>query len=401
MGFMLNNDQLELKRQLHHWYSTMYKQYFYYSGRAGTGKTTAVASFLEDIGLIYGEYICCAYVGKAVTVLLRKGYNAKTIHSLIYDVIIKTLLETAFDADGDEYKKKKTIMTFELKEQLSSVLKLIIVDECKMVPDKMITELLSFGIPIIFMGDENQLPPVMGSSKILAEPDFTLNEIMRQAEDDPIVMIANWILDDMPLKYGTYGKSAIVESVPFDRTLLTDYDMILCGKNKTRDELNNRIRKDILHLQKNKLYLGEKLVCRQNNWDEAIGDIFLTNGTVGFVEDIHYDRNNSKFSSIDFRPDFLEECFSEIKLDKRHFYLPYEERNNYGISQYNKFEYGYVLTTHLAQGSEADDVLFMDEMMHNSDITRRLRYTAVTRARNSIVFQTQYGGDNRRYYSYY
>ena len=401
MGFMLNNDQLELKRQLHHWYSTMYKQYFYYSGRAGTGKTTAVASFLEDIGLIYGEYICCAYVGKAVTVLLRKGYNAKTIHSLIYDVIIKTLLETAFDADGDEYKKKKTIMTFELKEQLSSVLKLIIVDECKMVPDKMITELLSFGIPIIFMGDENQLPPVMGSSKILAEPDFTLNEIMRQAEDDPIVMIANWILDDMPLKYGTYGKSAIVESVPFDRTLLTDYDMILCGKNKTRDELNNRIRSDILHLQKNKLYLGEKLVCRQNNWDEAIGDIFLTNGTVGFVEDIHYDRNNSKFSSIDFRPDFLEECFSEIKLDKRHFYLPYEERNNYGISQYNKFEYGYVLTTHLAQGSEADDVLFMDEMMHNSDITRRLRYTAVTRARNSIVFQTQYGGDNRRYYSYY
>lgn len=401
MGFMLNNDQLELKRQLHHWYSTMYKQYFYYSGRAGTGKTTAVAAFLEDLGLVYGEYICCAYVGKAVTVLLRKGYNAKTIHSLIYDVIIKTLLESAYDADGDEYKKKKTIMTFELKEQLSSVLKLIIVDECKMVPDKMITELLSFGIPIIFMGDENQLPPVMGSSKILAEPDFTLNEIMRQAEDDPIVMIANWILDDMPLKYGKYGKSAIVESVPFDRTLLTDYDMILCGKNKTRDELNNRIRSDILRLQKNKLYLGEKLVCRQNNWDEAIGDIFLTNGTVGFVEDIHYDRNNSKFSSIDFRPDFLEECFSEIKLDKKHFYLPYEERNNYGISQYNKFEYGYVLTTHLAQGSEADDVLFMDEMMHNSDITRRLRYTAVTRARNSIVFQTQYGGENRRYYSYY
>lgn len=400
MGIILNNDQLQLKKQLCHWYINRTKPYFYYSGRAGTGKTTALASFLEDMELNYGEYICSAYVGKAVTVLLRKGYNAKTIHSLIYDVIIKTIMETAFDADGDEYKKKKTIMTFELKEQLSSVLKLIIVDECKMVPDKMITEILSFGIPVIFMGDENQLPPVMGSSKILSEPDFVLNEIMRQAEDDPIVMIANWILDDMPLKYGNYGKSAIVESVPFDKTLLTNYDMILCGKNKTRDTMNNRIRKEILHLQQSKLYIGEKLVCRQNNWDEAIGDIFLTNGTVGFVEDIHYDRNNSKFTTIDFRPDFLEECFSDIRLDKRHFYLPYEERNNYGISQYNKFEYGYVLTTHLAQGSEADDVLFLDEMMHNSDITRRLRYTGVTRARNSIIFQTSYGG-TRKYYNYY
>lgn len=400
MGIILNNDQIQLKKALCHWYINRTKPYFYYSGRAGTGKTTALAAFLEEMDLGYGEYICSAYVGKAVTVLLRKGYNAKTIHSLIYDVIIKTLMETAFDADGDEYKKKKTIMTFELKEQLSSVLKLIIVDECKMVPDKMITEILSFGIPVIFMGDENQLPPVMGSSKILSEPDFVLNEIMRQAEDDPIVMIANWILDDMPLKYGNYGKSAIVESVPFDKTLLTNYDMILCGKNKTRDIMNNRIRKEILHLQQSKLYIGEKLVCRQNNWDEAIGDIFLTNGTVGFVEDIHYDRNNSKFTTIDFRPDFLEECFNEIRLDKRHFYLPYEERNNYGISQYNKFEYGYVLTTHLAQGSEADDVLFLDEMMHNNDITRRLRYTGVTRARNSIVFQTSYGG-TRKYYSYY
>lgn len=401
MGIILNNDQLELKRRLLKWNKERNKPYFYFSGRAGTGKTTVIADFLQELELQYGEYICAAYVGKAVTVLLRKGYNAKTIHSLIYDVIIKTLLETALDADGDEYKKKKTIMTFELKEELPKHLKFIIVDECKMVPDKMITELLSFGIPIIFMGDENQLPPVMGSSKILSEPDFTLNEIMRQAEDDPIVMIANWILDDMPLKYGTYGKSSIVESVPFDKHLLTDFDMILCGKNKTRDDINNRIRKEILHLNHNKLYIGEKLVCRQNNWDEAIGDIFLTNGTVGFVEDIHYDRNNAKFLTMDFRPDFLDDSFENIKLDKRFFYLPQVERANYGLSQYNKFEYGYVLTTHLAQGSEADDVLFLDEMMHNSDITRRLRYTAVTRARNSITFQTSFGDTKSRYYSYF
>jgi len=398
MGIILNNEQLELKQRLHKWRKNMDKPYFYYSGRAGTGKTTVVRAFLDDLGYENGEYICCAYVGKAVMVLLRKGYNASTIHSLIYDVIIKNLIEKGYDEFGEEYQKKKSIMMFELKEKLPDMIKCIVVDECKMVPDKMIKELLSFGIPIIFMGDENQLPPVMGTSKILSEPDFILNEIMRQAEDDPIVMIANWILDDIPLKYGIYGKSKIVESIPFDKHLLQDFNMILCGKNKTREELNDRIRKEILHLNDKKLYLGEKLVCRQNNWEECIGDIYLTNGMVGFVDDIHSSRNNSKFISFDFRPDFLDSCFEDIKLDKRYFYSPYEEKKEYGLSQYNKFEYGYVLTTHLAQGSEADDVLYMDELMHSSDITRRLRYTAVTRARDSITFLTDHGYPNRRYF---
>lgn len=398
MGIILNNEQIELKRRLHEWYKSRSKPYFYYSGRAGTGKTTVVRAFLDEIGFSISEYVACAYIGKAVMVLLRKGYNACTIHSLIYDVLVKTLLETRVDDNGDETEIRKMVMSFELKEALSSLLRLIIIDECKMVPDKMIRELLSFGIPIIFMGDENQLPPVMGSSEILKYPDFVLNEIMRQAEDDPIVMIANWILDDMPLNYGVYGKSKIVESIEFDKHILTDYDMILCGKNKTREMLNDNIRKYILHLNKNKLYLGEKLVCRQNNWNECISDIYLTNGMVGFVDDIHYSRTGSRYMTIDFRPDFLDDCYEGLRIDKKYFYLPYDQKANYGMSQYNKFEYGYVLTTHLAQGSEAEGVLIFDEMMHNSDTTRRLRYTAVTRARSYVTFVTSYG--NRKFYNF-
>ena len=218
MGIELNRDQIELKKKLMEWYKNRDKQFFYYSGRAGTGKTTVVRAFVEELGLEPGEYICSAYTGKAVTVLLRKNYPACTIHSLIYDVIIKTVYRKAYDEENDvEYEVPKQIMQFELKESLPTLLKLIIIDECKMVPDAMIHHLLSFGIPVIFMGDENQLPPVMGSSRILASPDAVLNEIMRQAEDDPIVMIANWILDDMPLKYGNYGKSSIVEKIEFDK----------------------------------------------------------------------------------------------------------------------------------------------------------------------------------------
>ena len=51
----------------------------------------------------------------------------------------------------------------------------------------------------------------------------------------------------------------------------------------------------------------------------------------------------------------------------------------------NKFEFGYALTTHLVQGSEFPDVLYIDEWMHDEDLTRALRYTAVTRAERSIT----------------
>lgn len=391
MGIMLNSEQEQLLNLLEHWYKTRYKPFFYYSGRAGTGKTTVLAALLERLGLNVGQYVACAYVGKAVMVLLRKGYNASTLHSLMYNVIIENVKDVTYNDDGDELISTKLKMYFDLKEKLSEVIELLIVDECKMVPDKMILELLTFGKPIIFMGDENQLPPVMGSCEILSEPDYVLNQIMRQAEDDPIVMIANWILDDKPLKYGTYGDSKIIDKITFDKHLLTDYDMILCGKNKTRDMLNNRIRQDILHLKKDQLYVGEKLVCRQNNWNEAVGDIYLTNGMVGFVEDIHRRYSGKKYITFDFRPDFLDDCFEMLRLDKNYFYLPYEDRSNYGMSQYNKFEYGYALTTHLAQGSEGDDILFIDELMHSSDTTRRLRYTGVTRAKRSVTFVTQYG----------
>lgn len=388
MGIMLNTGQNLLKKELLHWYKNRTKPFYYYSGKAGTGKTTVVRAFLEELEMEVGEYITCAYIGKAVMVLLRKGYNASTIHSLIYDVIFEVLQDTKITEDGEEIPFRKTMMHFELKKKLPSVLKLIIVDECKMVNDKMITELLSFGIPIIFMGDENQLPPVMGSCNILKTPDFVLNEIMRQAEDDPIVMIANWILDGKPLLPGTYGKSKIMETLPFDKALLTDYDAILCGKNKTREMINQRVRNEILHLDPHRLYVGEKLICRQNNWGESVGDIYLTNGMTGFVEDVHYDSMTNRYLEIDFCPDFLDEGFERLKLDRKYFYLPYDERAEYGISNYNKFEYGYAITVHLAQGSEYDDVLLLAEKMHDKDTTRRLWYTGVTRAVNSITILT-------------
>ena len=74
------------------------------------------------------------------------------------------------------------------------------------------------------------------------------------------------------------------------------------------------------------------------------------------------------------------EVKQSIDLDYKYIQLPYLDRKLYGISRFNKFEYGYAITTHLSQGSQYPRVLFIDEFFHSVEDTRAMRYTAITRA---------------------
>ena len=86
MGIELTDEQLDLSDNIIKWYRHYGsgKPYFYYSGAAGTGKTTVIKYVIEKLGLDNHDVMACAYVGKAVLVLMRHGLNASTIHSLIY-----------------------------------------------------------------------------------------------------------------------------------------------------------------------------------------------------------------------------------------------------------------------------------------------------------------------------
>ena len=52
----------------------------------------------------------------------------------------------------------------------------------------------------------------------------------------------------------------------------------------------------------------------------------------------------------------------------------------------NRFDYGYVITTHKSQGSQAKKVTIFDEswFMRNDVSKRRWLYTAVTRAKEKL-----------------
>lgn len=390
----LTDEQKELKRKIIRWYNNFGsgKPYFYYSGAAGTGKTTVIKSIIDDLGLNRDEYIACAYVGKAVLVLMRHGLPATTIHSFIYMPRTDVSYEIEMDEWGSPHRVKKTTSNFVLRKYISRKIKLIFLDECAMVNDKMREDLQSFGVPIVMAGDQNQLPPVFGTSSILDEPDYVLHQIMRQAEGNPVVHLSQCILSDLPINFQDYGTSKVIRSIPIDRHVLDDYDMIICAKNKTRDELNDRIRSEILGYEDRVPQLGDKMINRHNNWDECQDGIYLTNGLVGTITDINYASLHRNLIYVNFRPDFMKNDFKKLTLDYSYTKADWKDRKGdkgWTFSSKKKleyFEYAYAITVHLSQGSEYQRVLFLDEDFGDSETLRRLRYTAVTRAKDRITW---------------
>ena len=389
----LNEEQKELQRLIIKWYHNFPygKPYFYYSGAAGTGKTTVMKSIIKELGLKQDEYIACAYVGKAVLVLLRNGLPASTIHSFIYRPQSETYFDIEFDEWGNPHKVKKKKARFSLRDHIPKSIKLIFLDECAMVNDKMRMDLQSFGVPIVMAGDCNQLPPVFGSSSILDDPDYTLYQIMRQKEGDPIIYLSQCILNDIQVPYGDYGASKVIDSFNFDKRLLTDYDMILCAKNATREDLNDRIREEILGYDDRVPRDGDKMICRRNDWDESLDGIYLTNGLVGNIEHVNTCSIHRDLVYGDFTPDFMDRPFEKLTLD--YFYLKsnWKVRKDYGWGgkkddPVELFEYAYAITVHLSQGSEYNRVLYIDEDFRDADTFKRLQYTAVTRAKDSITW---------------
>ena len=385
MRIELNNGQLILAQNLINWYKRGDSQIYVYSGPAGSGKTTVALYALELMNISLSNVIAVALSGKAVNVLANSGLPAQTIHSLIYTPSITVCRDELGNPIVKPDGSYKTKPTFVLKDRLPDNIKIIVVDELSMVSDEIMDDILSFGIPVIGMGDINQLPPIFGISSHMLRPNYFLTQIMRQAENDPIIRISQDILHNKPFTLGTYGKSRIVRKVPMKNNLLTDYDIILCARNTTRDYLNDTIRLD-LQGKTREPCLGDKVICRQNNRDRVICGRFLSNGTVGNIDYIDRSSITKNKITIDFSPEYNpSEMFSDLDIDRQYIRMDYLDRKDYGMTSYEKFEYAYAITTHLSQGSQYQRVLYFDEPFGGgSEMIKKLRYTAVTRAVSSI-----------------
>ncbi len=339
-------------------------QIFRLFGYAGTGKTTLARHLAEGVE---GQVKYAAFTGKAALVMRARGCdNASTLHSLIYKA-----KETSEETPS-----------FELWDDApASRAKLIVVDEASMVDAELGRDLLSFGAPVLVLGDPAQLPPIQGGGFFTGQtPDVMLTEVHRQAEDDPIVRLSMDVREGRPLKPGTYGETEVVRKSDLDPARVLNAEQVLVGRNNTRRAYNKRMRErrgmnDELPL------VGDKLVCLRNNRKKA-----LFNGGLWTVTERR--ASKSKLVSMRIRPDddpsaretrvsVRPECFSGGIED-----FSWEERRHY-----DEFDFGYVLTVHKSQGSQWDDVVLFDESFAFPDSRARWLYTGITRAarRLSVV----------------
>jgi exodeoxyribonuclease-5 len=386
LNIELNEQQQEVLVKLKDWWNNGTSQTFEISGAAGTGKTTLIKFLIKELKLYKEEVLFTAYVGKATLAMTRSGVTAKTIHSAItygsdeikYDENGKKIL-----IYGREARKKKFIR----RPSLDPRIKLIVVDEGSMVPEKLAGWLLSYRIPIIILGDLNQLPPVAGTSVFLKRPDACLTEIMRQADDSPIPYFAQYILRNGPnIKPGCIGnKIKVIKKDMLTDDMLQSADVVICGKNKTRDMLNRYIRENIFGITNETPVIGDKLICRENDWSRCINDdYYLINGLIGYVVDIDLESISKDSMVLDFKPDFLDECFKNVVLDRVFMKLSPQEKKFYR-TDFTKFEYGYAITCHLSQGSQYNKVVVFYEYMHDYEYATKWLYTAVTRAIDELV----------------
>lgn len=377
---MLNNGQLDACKRGIRWWSTLNKQVFKIVGGPGTGKTTLVFALIQYLGLELDEVLFCTYVGKAALALILNNVNAKTIHSTIFKFESETI-----DIGSKRIRRTRMVR----RDRLPRKIKLIVVDEAGMVNEQMENDLRSFGTPIIALGDQDQLPPVFGKSRMIENPDVILTEIMRQKAGDPIIHLADLARRGKDIELGQYGKRCFVVDTDIleHNWIFNKFNMVICGKNKTRDELNERIRYDIKGYNSPFPKIGDKIVCRKNNWNESIGDVPLINGLFGKVLNVYKNTFNGRTVEIDFQPDCVEDdYFENILLDYEYLKKTHEERAMTNkMSAANIFEYGYASTCHLAQGSQAPAVMILEEMIGSFDLHRRWLYTGITRAEQTLM----------------
>ena len=383
----LNEQQAQAIEALRKWWYSGNKQVFQISGAAGTGKTTLIRYLINEIKLEHDEVLFTAFVGKATLAMTRNGLNAKTLHS----AICYCKDEPVLDENGNvvtEYNRRVTKRVFTRRKKIDPRIRLIVVDEGSMVPAKMADWLLKFKVPIIVLGDLNQLPPVIGDSFFLKEPDVVLTQIMRQSSESPIPYFAQNVLQNGTkclspgLQIG--DKINVLSKADITPELLKDYDVIICGTNKTRNNLNTYIRERIYGRTQDYPVIGDKLICRENDWTFSVDDVYLINGLIGYVTDIDLESISDYTMKIDFKPEFMDNEFKNVTLDRIYMGLSPNDKRFYR-SNYHKFEYGYAITCHLSQGSQYNRVLVFNESFGTAEERRKWLYTAVTRAIDKVT----------------
>lgn len=392
---MLNRCQDIINRDAINWYYHSSDMLFQVDGEAGTGKSHLANAFVKELGLKPEEILCMAFTGQAAIVMRTKGLlTAVTLHSGLFEFVQEPVLDpyTRMPIIDKQFNLPIVRNSFVPRDfRNNNTIKLIIIDEGWMVPYSFRKHIEATGIKTFVTGDTGQLPPVGDDPAYFVSGNVHhLTELMRQSYDSPIVYIAHRARRGLPIEPGLYGNNVLVlYEDEIDNSLLANSDIVICGKNRTREDINMTVRRDILRTNSDVPIYGERVICKKNNWNLTVDGISLANGLTGSViRPPKISNFDGKCFTMDFLPDLLNQPFLDVKCDYQYLNAPFSEKQMLKNSKYSigeKFDYAYASTVHSAQGSEYSCGIYLEEFL-NKDIQNNLNYTAITRFRDRVIY---------------
>lgn len=405
-------------------------QVFKLYGAAGTGKSFIVGKIIESLCISLDDVAFATPTGKAATVLMQR-FNYPNISTLCHLIYVPYTDDKLVLSDKNEIEKVESTTRFSLKQDLE--FRLVVLDEVSMVDKIQMQDLLSFGIPVIAIGDPYQLPPINDRPLDPNGADALLTEIVRQAAGNPIIQIATMIRQGKMPATGAYGENVIIiekakVTPELQMQMMLSADQVICGLNKTRRTLNRKIRQRLGFTSKFPA-VNDKMICKTNEPGIMItSNINLCNGMIGRcvegAEEVGKDLMRFRFAA-DIAPRakyrlladagiFVNDDFTydahwiaymmrngkfiaknktveEMKKYDRQLYLQLTHENsvNKALSidkaQITHFDFAYVISCHASQGSEFDNVVVIDESYAFRSNAMRWLYTAVTRAKKRLI----------------
>lgn len=349
--------------------------FFIISGGPGTGKTTiikAIVEILKDLYDITSDNIALlAPTGRAAK-KIAESVNSKayTIHKFL--------------------KWNKETGNFSIDELNKSYEDIIIVDEVSMIDIFLFSSLLKGlknTVKLILVGDVNQLPSI-GPGDVLndllqkSQNSKFLNTIYRVKDGSYITYLANDIknrknFDNFTNKYTDFKfiesddedilkyLIQICNSVLKKNISLNDFQVLAPmykGLNGI-DNLNYMManifnsKNEVFNISDKTYRVNDKVIQLVNDVDNNI-----YNGDIGYIKSIEY-IDSKMVIEIDYGGNIVE----------------------YKSGEFDKFNLAYAVSIHKSQGSEYDNVVIVLAKSFNRMFYNKLIYTAVTRAKSSLI----------------
>ena len=223
----------------------------YVSGPAGTGKTTSLAEYVQWCIDNEIPHVVCAYTHKACSILrskLPKEARVQTLHSF---------LGKRPTINGNATKLKHLESNTQVG-QVDTKPKVMFLDEYSMIGE---ADFLSIrehqdpdyeGAPnlkVVWIGDNNQLPPVKDQPAIIPEGPYQVNltKVYRQAADNPLMEPLQALVSYIN---GSAKPQPLLANDKFHRNcdlvqtyhhLATNDAVLLCYTNKAVEYYNRQI----------------------------------------------------------------------------------------------------------------------------------------------------------------